>query len=266
MTESLHFIRYQAAGTVGVLTLNLPDKLNGLTGPMQAEIRHILAHLKDQQQVRALIVTGAGRAFSAGADLADILAKGDGRSQAEETYRAMIEQSNPLILELRASPIPIVAAVNGIAAGAGASLALAADIVVAGKSAGFLMPFIPRLGIVPDLGMTWMLPRMLGEARALALLLLGERISAEQAAAWGMIWSCVEDADLMTVAHELATRLGAAPRHATAELKASLRNAQDHTLEEQLRYEADRQRQLIARDEFQEGIAAFMAKRVPVFP
>lgn len=266
MTEPLRFIRYQAAGTVGVLTLNLPEKLNGLTGPMQAEIRHILAQLKDQQQVRALIVTGAGRAFSAGADLADILAKGDGKAQAEETYRAMIEQSNPLILELRASPIPIVAAVNGIAAGAGASLALAADIVVAGKSAGFLMPFIPRLGIVPDLGMTWMLPRMLGEARARALLLLGERISAEQAAAWGMIWSCVEDADLMTVSHELATRLGAAPRHATAELKASLRNAEDHTLEEQLRYEADRQRQLIARDEFQEGIAAFLAKRIPVFP
>ncbi|ANI17512.1 enoyl-CoA hydratase [Pseudomonas citronellolis] len=266
MTESYRYISYQAEGALGLLTLNLPDKLNGLSGPMQAEIRDVLARLQQQREVRALIITGAGRAFSAGADLADILAKGDGRAQAESTYQAMLEQSNPLIRELRASPIPVVAAVNGIAAGAGASLALAADLVVAAESAGFLMPFIPRLGIVPDLGMTWMLPRLCGEARARGMLLLGERLSARQAADWGLIWSCVADAELLASARSLAERLAAMPRHATAELKASLASATHASLAEQLQYEAERQRELIAHEAFQEGLAAFLGKRAAVFP
>lgn len=266
MTQSYRYISYQAEGSLGLLTLNLPDKLNGLSGPMQAEIRDVLARLQKQSEVRALIITGAGRAFSAGADLADILAKGDGRAQAEHTYQAMLEQSNPLIRELRESPIPVVAAVNGIAAGAGASLALAADLVVAAESAGFLMPFIPRLGIVPDLGMTWMLPRLCGEARARGMLLLGERLGARQAADWGLIWSCVADAELMSVARDLAARLAAMPRHATVELKASLDSATRLSLADQLQYEADRQRELIAHEAFQEGLAAFLGKRAPVFP
>lgn len=266
MPTIYRYISYQAEGSLGILTLNLPDKLNGLSGPMQAEIRDVLAGLRAQREVRALIITGAGRAFSAGADLADILAKGDGQAQAESTYQAVLEQSNPLILDLRSSPIPVVAAVNGVAAGAGASLALAADVVVAAESAGFLMPFVPRLGIVPDLGMTWMLPRLCGDARARGMLLLGERLGARQAADWGLIWSCVADAELMTVARDLAARLAAMPRHATAELKASLASAERVSLAEQLQYEAERQRELIAHEAFQEGLAAFLGKRVAVFP
>lgn len=266
MTQSYRYISYRAEGALAILTLDLPEKLNGLSGPMQAEVRDVLARLQAQQQVRALIITGAGRAFSAGADLADILAQGDGQAQAEHTYRAMLEQSNPMIRELRASPVPVIAAVNGIAAGAGASLALAADIVVASESAGFLMPFIPRLGIVPDLGMTWMLPRLCGDARARGMLLLGDRIAARQAADWGLIWACVADAELMDVARSLAARLAAMPRHATAELKASLDSATRSSLDEQLQYEADRQRELLAHSAFQEGLAAFLGKRAPVFP
>lgn len=266
MTQDFRYITFEAEGAIGVLTLNLPDKLNGLTGPMQAEVRSVLAQLEAQSEVRALIITGAGRAFSAGADLADMLAKGDGQAQAAHTYQVMVEQSNPMIQALRESPVPVIAAVNGIAAGAGASLALATDIVVAGTSAGFLMPFIPRLGIVPDLGMTWSLPRMVGQARARGMFLLGDRISARQAADWGLIWDCVEDCELMTVARSLAERLAAMPRHATLELNAALANAEHQSLAEQLQYEAERQRELIARDAFQEGVAAFMTKRAPVFP
>lgn len=266
MKDSFRYISFATEGAIATLTLNLPDRLNGMSGPMQAEIRQVLAGLQTQREVRALILTGAGRAFCSGADLGDIRQKGDGREQAESTYQAMIEQSNPLILELRRSAIPVIAAVNGIAAGAGASLALAADIVVAARSAGFLMPFSPRLGIVPDLGATWLLPRLLGDARARAALLLGERIGAQQAADWGAIWACVEDDELLPRARELAAGLAAAPRHAAAELKQALELGGRQTLAEQLQYEAERQRELIARDAFQEGVAAFLEKRAPVFP
>jgi len=266
MQESFRYISFTTEGAIATLTLNLPDKLNGMSGPMQAEIRQVLAGLQAQREVRALILTGAGRAFCSGADLGDIRQKGDGREQAESTYQAMVEQSNPLILELRRSAIPVIAAVNGIAAGAGASLALAADIVIAARSAGFLMPFSPRLGIVPDLGATWLLPRLFGDARARAALLLGERISAQQAAEWGGIWACVEDDELLPRARELAAQLAAAPRHAAVELKQALEQGGRQSLAEQLQYEAERQRELIARDEFQEGVAAFLEKRAPIFP
>ncbi|MEQ5837295.1 enoyl-CoA hydratase-related protein [Marinobacter sp. NFXS9] len=263
--DSYRYITFSTEGAIATLTLNRPDSLNGMSAPMQAEIHQVLLELQTQSQVRALILTGAGRAFCSGADLSDIREKGDGQEQAETTFQAMVEQSNPLILALRRSSIPVIAAVNGIAAGAGASLALASDIVIAARSAGFLMPFSPRLGIVPDMGATWLLPRLLGDARARAAFLLGESISAGQAADWGAIWSCVEDDDLLPRARELAARLAAAPRHAAVELKQALELADRQSLPEQLRYEAERQRELIARDEFQEGVAAFLEKRKPVF-
>ncbi|WP_175650623.1 enoyl-CoA hydratase-related protein [Pseudomonas sp. Marseille-P9899] len=266
MHQPFSYITYETRGAVALLSLNLPHKLNGMSAPMQAEIRAVLEHLQTQGDVRALVITGSGRAFCSGADLGDISQKGDGRAQAESTYRAMVEQSNPMILDIRQSRIPVVAAVNGIAAGAGASLALAADVVVAGRSASFLMPFAPRLGIVPDLGATWLLPRLLGEARARAALLLGERISAEQLEQWGGIWACVEDAELLDTALELAGRLAASPRHSAEELKRALDCAEHNSLAEQLQYEADRQRELIAHADFQEGVAAFLGKRAPVFP
>lgn len=266
MQQPFSYITYEARGSVALLSLNLPHKLNGMSAPMQAEIRAVLEHLQSQREVRALVITGSGRAFCSGADLDDIRQKGDGRAQAESTYRAMIEHSNPMILDIRQSRIPVVVAVNGIAAGAGASLALAADVVVAGRSASFLMPFAPRLGIVPDLGATWLLSRLIGEARARATLLLGERISAEQLAQWGGIWACVEDSELLDTALELAGRLAASPRHSAAELKNALDLAEQNSLAEQLQYEADRQRELIAHADFQEGVAAFLGKRAAVFP
>lgn len=265
MQQPFSYIRYEARGNVALLSLDLPHKLNGMSAPMQAEIRAVLEHLQGQQVIRALVITGSGRAFCSGADLDDINQKGNGRAQAESTYQAMVEQSNPMILDIRASRIPVVAAVNGIAAGAGASLALAADITVAARSASFLLPFAPRLGIVPDLGATWLLPRLVGDARARAAMLLGERISAEQLADWGGIWSCVEDAELLAVAFELAGRLAASPRHSAAELKQALDLAGRNDLAAQLQYEADRQRELIAHADFQEGVAAFLGKRAPVF-
>lgn len=265
MTQTFSYIRYQVEGAVARLTLNLPEKLNGLSGPMQAEVLSVLQQLESQPEVRALIITGQGRAFSAGADLAAMLAMGDGQAQAETTYRIMLENSNPMIMAMRASRLPIVAAVNGIAAGAGVSLALAADIVVAAESAGFLMPFIPRLGIVPDLGMTWALPRLIGDARTRGMLLLGDLVSAQQACDWGLIWQCVKDAELLSVAQGLALRLAAAPRTAAGELKQALVHAEQASLAEQLRYEAERQRELIAAADFQEGVSAFLDKRAPVF-
>lgn len=265
MQQPFGYITYETRGDVALLSLNLPHKLNGMSAPMQAEIRVVLEHLQHQREVRALVITGTGRAFCSGADLDDIAQKGDGRAQAESTYRAMVEQSNPMILDIRQSRIPVVAAVNGIAAGAGASLALAADVVVAARSASFLMPFAPRLGIVPDLGATWLLPRLLGDARARATLLLGERISAEQLAGWGGIWACVDDAELLDTALQLAGRLAASPRHSAGELKAALARAEHNDLAEQLLYEAERQRELIAHADFQEGVAAFLGKRLPVF-
>ena len=250
---------------VVVVTMNVPEKLNGTSAPMQAEIRHALACAEQDPQIRALVLTGAGRAFCAGADLDAIRAQGDAQAQAEATYRGMQEFSNPLILALQETRLPVVAALNGIAAGAGARLALARDIVVAARSASFLLPFAPRLGLVPDLGGSWLMPQLVGRARALGACLLGDRISAEQALQWGMIWQLVEDEQLQEAALALATRLAATPRHAALELRRAFDRASQQSLAEQLDYEAQRQRQLLATDEFQEGLAAFMERRAPEF-
>lgn len=254
-------ILFDLTGGIARLTLNRPDKLNSFNAEMHAEVRDALARVT-RDGARVLLLTGAGRGFCAGQDLGDrAVAPGGARVDLGES----IERNyKPLILGLRNLPMPVVAAVNGVAAGAGANLALACDLVIAAKSASFVQAFC-RLGLVPDSGGTWFLPRLVGTARALGLAMLGEKLSAEQAAQWGLIWRCVEDAELAGVVDQLVTRLAAAPTLGLARIKQAIHASWNHTLEQQLDRERDLQRELGTSADYAEGVAAFLAKRDPKF-
>lgn len=257
---------YDVRDGVATVTLDQPDRLNPLSVAIQYRLREVLAGIADDRSVRALVLTGSGKAFCVGADLGTMNAGAAGeQSLGDRTADFMNTTSNPLIADLRALPVPTVAAVNGPAAGAGVGLALACDVVIAARSAYFYLPFIPRLGVVPDLGTTWFLPRLVGRARAVALTLLGDRLPAEQAAAWGLIWACVDDAVLRDTAQAAALRLAALPAHAALETRRAYDASDANTLAAQLRYEAERQRDLIDRPSFAEGVDAFLGKRPPVF-
>lgn len=259
-------IKVEACDGIAVLTLNLPATRNGLTDALQDDILAALKHLSSQENVRALILTGAGQSFCSGADLGAIkTGDSDGTSMGNSVAKMMEEYANPLILALQNMPIPVVSAVNGAAAGAGASIALAADIVVAGRSAFFLTPFLPRLGIVPDMGATWFLPQNISRAQAMGLMLLGDRLPAEKAVEWGLIWASVDDAVLMQEARNIAARLARAPAHCAPELRRALDSARREDLAAQLDYEKERQRILIDMPSFREGVQAFFEKREPVF-
>jgi 2-(1,2-epoxy-1,2-dihydrophenyl)acetyl-CoA isomerase len=260
-----HILISERVGAVAVLRLNIPARMNPLSLPLQQALRTELARLRDDRTVRALLVTGTGKAFCVGADLGSMVPPEQG-SLGEHTADAMDAVSNRLIEDLRSLPFPVVSAVNGACAGAGVGLALAADVVLAARSAYFYLPFMPRLGIVPDLGTTWFLERFVGRARAMAMSLLGERLGAEQAANWGLIWRCVDDAELATEALALAQRMATLPAHAATEVRAIYEQAGRQTLTEQMRSEAERQRELIDCPSFSEGVQAFLNKREPVFP
>jgi 2-(1,2-epoxy-1,2-dihydrophenyl)acetyl-CoA isomerase len=254
-------ILFDLTAGVARLTLNRPDKLNSFNAEMHAEVRDALARVT-REGARVLVLTGAGRGFCAGQDLGDrAVAPGGARVDLGESIE---RHYKPLILGLRNLPMPVVAAVNGVAAGAGANLALACDLVVAAKSASFVQAFC-RLGLVPDSGGTWFLPRLVGTTRALGLAMLGEKLSAEQAAQWGLIWRCVEDAELAGVVEQLATRLAAAPTLGLARTKQAIYASWNHTLEQQLDRERDLQRELGNSADYAEGVAAFLAKRDPKF-
>src|SRR6266853_1523569 len=211
------------------LTLNRPDKLNSFNLVMHAEVRQALESLP-ATAARVLVLTGAGRGFCAGQDLGDrAVAPG---SQGIDLGESIEKYYKPLVLALSSLPIPVIAAVNGVAAGAGANIALACDLVIAARSANFVQAF-SKLGLVPDSGGTWNLPRLVGNARALGLTLLGTKLPAEQAAAWGMIWQCVEDAELSTVVDGLATQLAAAPTRGVVRTKQALYEGWGRTLEQQ---------------------------------
>jgi 2-(1,2-epoxy-1,2-dihydrophenyl)acetyl-CoA isomerase len=246
-------------GGIARLTLNRPDKLNSFNVRMHEEVRDALGRLSGS---RVLVLTGAGRGFCAGQDLADrAVAPGelgvDLGDSIERYYK-------PLVLALQRLPLPVIAAVNGVAAGAGANIALACDLVIAARSASFVQAF-SRLGLVPDSGGTWSLPRLVGNARALGLTLLAEKLSAEKALAWGMIWQCVDDADLPAVVDALAKQLAVAPTRGLAATKAAIRAGWQRTLDEQLDVERDAQRELGRSADYAEGVAAFAEKRSPVF-
>ncbi|GGY59246.1 enoyl-CoA hydratase-related protein [Marinobacter zhanjiangensis] len=250
---------------IATLTLDQPKTMNAMSVPLQEEVRDALQEIRSRDDIKVLILTGTGKAFCSGADLGSMSPDSDGPSLGIQVKNLMEDLSNPMALELRDLPFPVVSAVNGAAAGAGASIALAADIVVAGKSAYFLFPFIPKLGILPDLGATWILPRLIGRARAMAVSLLGERMYGDDAVRDGLIWKAVPDEDLQSEAIAIARRLAAGPNHAAPELRQAFDRADTATLAEQLAYEAERQQGLIDSPTFQEGVMAFLEKREPRF-
>ena len=244
------------------LTLNRPDRLNSFNDAMHEEVRDALDRVRADASARVLLLTGAGRAFCAGQDLADrAVAPGD----APLDLGASIERNyKPLILGLRALPLPVVCAVNGVAAGAGANLALACDIVIATKSASFIQAF-SKIGLIPDSGGTYFLPRLVGSARAMGLAMLGDKLSAEQAAAWGLIWKCVDDAEFPASVEALVQQLSTAATRGLAATKQAIYAAGENTLEAQLDLERDVQRELGRSADYREGVSAFAAKRPPGF-
>ena len=255
-------IALDRAEGVATLTLDRADRLNSLNETMHAEIRAALTEIEADGAVRAMLLTGAGRAFCAGQDLSDRAVSGDGAGT--DLGDTLERNYNPLIRRLAAREMPVVAAVNGIAAGAGANLALACDIVLAARSAGFLQAF-SRIGLVPDSGGTFVLPRLVGTARAMALTMLGETLDAETAASWGLIWRCVDDDALMDEATALARRLAGQPTRGLALTKRAIRASAANDLDTQLDLERDLQREAGATEDYREGVAAFMAKRKPAF-
>ena len=255
-------ILYESREGVARLTLNRPDRLNSFNDAMHAEVREAVAAARDDASVRVFLLTGAGRGFCAGQDLADrAVAPG---SAAVDLGASIARNYRPLVLALRSLPVPTVCAVNGVAAGAGANLALACDLVVATKSASFIQAFC-KIGLVPDSGGTFFLPRLVGTARAVGLSMLGDKLSAEQAAAWGLIWQCVDDAAFAETVDKLVAQLAAAPTKGLVATRRAIHDAGANSLERQLDLERDLQRELGYGDDYREGVAAFLAKRPPRF-
>jgi len=253
-------ILFDISDRVARITLNRPEKLNSFTAGMHEELRQAMDQVRSTADLRALLITGSGRGFCAGQDLGEravTLEAGevDLHSTLEKYY-------NPLIQGLRQLPMPVIVAVNGVAAGAGCNFALAGDIVIAARSAQFIEIF-SRIGLMPDAGGTYVLPRLLGSARAMALSLLAEPVSAEQAASWGLIWKCVDDDKLMAEAQELARRLASGPTRAYDLIKQALNASPSNTLEQQLALEAKLQREAGRTADFKEGVKAFFEKRPP---
>lgn len=251
----------QSHGDWMEITLNRPEKLNAFNDDMHLALRLALKEARDRN-ARAVLLTGAGRGFCAGQDLGDRDPRaGDGPPDLGKTVR---EFYAPLVRQIRALGCPVICAVNGVAAGAGANLALACDIVLAGQSARFIQSFA-RVGLIPDTGGSWHLPRLLGEARAKGLALTAEPLSADQAAAWGLIWKAVPDDELMSEARALASRLAAGPTLGFAETKRAIQAAAVTTLEDHLELEAEAMKRCGQSADYAEGVAAFLDKRSPEF-
>ena len=250
-------------GAVRTLTLNRPAALNSFTQHLHAELRAALDGAASDPAVRAVLITGAGRGFCAGQDLNDPgMAPG---TDGKPDIGAVIEAHyRPLAMRLQAMPVPVLCAVNGVAAGAGANFALCCDIVLAARSASFIQAF-SKIGLVPDTGGTWLLPRLVGSARALGLAMLGDKVPAADAAAMGMIWQCVDDAALVDTVTALATRLAGMPTQALVATRQALSAAQDMNLAGALANEAQLQSRFGAAHDYLEGVDAFRNKRAPRF-
>jgi len=258
MSQPFETIQLQIAQGVATLTLNRPERLNSLTRPMLTEFASALAVVRLDASVRCLVLTGAGRAFCSGQDLDDesvdpALGPVDLGSVIEHGYR-------PVLLGIRDLPVPVLAVVNGVAAGAGANIALACDVVIAARSARFMQPFC-RLGLLPGAGGTWSLPRLVGPARAMGLALLGEPLEAAVAQAWGLIWECVPDEELAARAGRLAAQLAEGPTLGFARTKQALQAAAVQTMEASLELESAFMRELGGSLDYREGVAAFRARR-----
>jgi 2-(1,2-epoxy-1,2-dihydrophenyl)acetyl-CoA isomerase len=261
---------FETRERIAHVTLNRPDRLNALSDQLVEDLRQAAAAIESDQDIRAVLLSGAGRAFCAGADLTGDNVRHNSpeqpRGSAGDRIRASMQQHfNPMINAWYQLRVPVVVAVNGVAAGAGVSLALQGDIVMAAKSATFLQLFAPKLGLIPDLGSTFYLPRLVGTARAKGLTLLGDALSAADAAAWGLIWACVDDAVLLERAQSIAQRLAAGPTQAYQRIKAVFNVEPPNTLAEQLALEAEHQAALGDTKDFTEGVTAFRNKRAPNF-
>lgn len=258
----MNFILSDVQNGVMTLTLNRPERLNSFNDEMHRQLAEILTQAERDDTIRCLLITGAGRAFCAGQDLND--RNVDPTGAAPDLGASVENFYNPLIKRLAKLPKPVIAAVNGVAAGAGATLALGCDMVIAARSVNFIMSF-SKLGLVPDCGGTWYLPRLAGRARAMGLALMGDKLSAEQALQWGMIWQVVDDESLSDTARQLATHFANQPTFGLGLVKKALLASQTNTLDEQLDLERDYQRLAGRSEDYREGVSAFLAKRPPVF-
>jgi len=262
MAQEFQTVRVEKADGVATLTLSRPDRLNSFTVAMHEEVRAALAQLRADAAVRCLVLTGAGRGFCAGQDLSDRAV--DPGAQPVDLGESIERYYKPLVLTLRSLEMPTIAAVNGVAAGAGANIALACDIVFAARSASFIQAF-SKIGLVPDSGGTWWLPRLLGPARAMALALTAEKLGAAQAEQWGLIWKCVDDDALMPTVTALAKQLAAGPTRGYVRTRQAMEAAATSSLAASLDLERDFQRELGFSADYREGVAAFMGKRAPKF-
>jgi 2-(1,2-epoxy-1,2-dihydrophenyl)acetyl-CoA isomerase len=244
------------------IALNRPEKLNAFNVQMLLELREALAVVAADSEARVVVLTGVGRAFCAGQDLSDPSVAPD--SEVPDLGVAVERYYGPLVLMLRSLPMPVICAVNGVAAGAGANLALACDLVIAARSATFVEPYC-KLGLIPDTAGSYLLPRLVGTARALGLGLLGEKLSAETAASWGLIWKCVDDEALPKTIDALSRSLAEAPTRGLARTKQAIYASAANTLEAQLDLERDFMRELGKSRDYREGVLAFKEKRAPHF-
>ena len=255
-------ILFEIADGIAKLTLNRPDKLNSFTQQMHEEVRDAMRLVNADKSVRVFVLGGAGRGFCAGQDLSDRAVEPG--SKGVDLGDSVEQNYAPLVLALRALPMPVICAVNGVAAGAGANLALACDIVLAAKSASFVEVFC-KLGLIPDTGGTYFLPRLVGSARAMGMAMLGEKLTAEKAEAWGLIWKCVPDEELAAETDKLARHFASAPTKGLAFTKQALHASAQNTLQQQLTLECGMMSELGNSEDYREGVAAFMAKRAPQF-
>ncbi len=255
-------IEFEITAGVAILTLNRPQSLNSFNAQMHGEVRDALKQVKKNPEIRCLLLTGNGRGFCAGQDLSDRnVAPGADMPNLGESIE---NNYNPLIRTLQGLEMPVICAVNGVAAGAGANIAFACDIVLAAKSASFIQAFC-KIGLVPDSGGTWTLPHLVGRARAMGLAMLGDKVPAEKAEQWGMIWQAVDDDKLQDEALTLAKRLATQPTKGLALIKRAINASATNSLDQQLDLERDLQTLAGRTDDYREGVAAFMEKRQPEF-
>jgi len=255
-------IEFKVEAGVATLTLNRPDTLNSFNTEMHEEVRTAMKQVQEDPSIRCLLLTATGRGFCAGQDLGDRAVSTEGG--VPDLGESVEKNYNPLIKSIMGLPKPVVCAVNGVAAGAGASIALACDIVLAARSANFIQIFC-KIGLVPDSGGTWNLPRAVGLPRAKGLALLGDKLPAEQAESWGLIWRCVDDEELQLESRKLALHLATQPTRGLGMIKKLLHESSNNTLPEQLELEKNAMRELGQSHDYREGVAAFMERRPAEF-